>query len=98
MAANNCIFRRGRFIILQVGHEYIAVNQDKVFKKGHTHVQSFKQAEYLINMSIHKRVPHHLSPYMLTSLIRLSNDEEYTEKISQLLEVKKDRKQRYVNA
>ena len=97
MGANNCIFRRGRFIIFQVGHEYIAVNQDKVFKHGHTHVQSFKQAEYLVNMSIRKKVPNHLSPYLLTSLVRLSNDELYTEKLEALISAKRGRTQRYIN-
>ena len=97
-ASDNCIFRKGRFIILRVGHEYIVVNQDKVFKKGHTHVRSFDQAEYLVNMSIHKRVPNHLSPYMLTSLVRLTNDDEYADKIAALLAAKKERKQKYVNA
>lgn len=84
-------------MILQVGHEYIAVNQDKVFKHGHTHIQSFKQAEYLVNMSLHKRIPNHLSEYMLTSLVRLSNDPQYTEKINALIETKRSRGQKYIN-
>lgn len=94
---DNCIYRKKEFIILTVGHEYIAINQNKVFKKGHTHLKSFKQAEYLINIALHRRIPRHLSSYMLTSLIRISNDESYIESLQELIATKSERKQKYVN-
>ena len=94
---DNCIFRRGEFIILKVGNEYIVVNRNKVFKEGHTHVKSFDTAEYLINIARYKRIPRHLSKYLLTSLIRISNDAEYSLKIQDLIDRKNDRKQKYTN-
>ena len=91
--SDNCIFRKGDFVILAVGHEYIVVNREKIFKEGHTHLQSFKQAEYIVNMATHKRVPRHLSKYLLTSLIRVTDDDGYKSKIQELLDNKGDRKQ-----
>ena len=92
---DNCIFQRGEFVILKVGNEYIVVNRNKVFKEGHTHIKSFDTAEYVINMARYRRIPRHLSPYLLTSLIRITKDEEYAEKIQALIDAKKDKKQKY---
>lgn len=90
--AGNCIYRKGDYIILTVGHEYIVVNREKVFKDGHTHIKSFKTAEMILNMALHKRVPSHLSSYLLTSLKRISNDEDYVDEIESLIDVKVSKK------
>ena len=94
---DNCIFQRGEFVILKVGNAYIVVNRNKIFKYGHTHVNSYATAEYVINMARYRRLPRHLSPYLLTSLIRISKDEAYIEKIRTLIEAKKEKKQHYTN-
>lgn len=45
-----------------------------------------------------KRVPHHLSEYLLRSLIRISDDEKYQLEVLELLESKKAKdKQSHVN-
>lgn len=90
--SGNCIFRKKDFIVLAVGHEYIVVNREKIFKDGHTHLQSFKQAMYIVNMALSKRLPKHLSAYLLTSLIRVSDDEDYKQKIQELLDTKQDKR------
>lgn len=94
---DNCIFRRGEFVILKVGNEYIVVNRNKVFREGHTHIKSFGTAEYVINMARYRRLPRHLSPYLLTSLVRITDDAEYAEKIRGLISAKREKKQRYTN-
>ena len=94
---DNCIFQRGEFVILKVGNEYIVVNRNKVFKDGHTHIKSFETAEYVVNMARYRRIPRHLSPYLLTSLVRISKDEGYIGKIRELIETKRERKQKYTN-
>ncbi len=96
-SSGNCISSKGNFMILAIGHEYVVVNKEKSFSQGHTHVKSFSQAEYLVKMSLHKRIPHHLSSYLLTSLIRLSDDAAYSAKIAELIGVKESRAQRYTN-
>ena len=94
---DNCIFQRGEFVILKVGNEYIVVNRNKIFKEGHTHIKCFDTAEYVINMARYRRIPRHLSPYLLTSLVRITNDEAYAEKIRELISVKAAKRQRYAN-
>ncbi len=99
--SDNRIYRKGDYVILAVGHEYIVVNREKIFKEGHTHVQSFSQAQYLIRMASAKKVPNHLSAYLLVSLIRISDDESYKAQIQSLLDEKNDKKKgnkRYFNA
>lgn len=75
----------------------IAHNTGKEFANGHTHVNNVKTAKYLIDMCHYKRIPRHLSIYLLVSLLRLSDDGEYQNKISALIEEKKQRKQTYYN-
>lgn len=86
MSGDNVVYSKGGYKILSVGSDYIAVNSEKgAFKEAHTHLKNFKQAMYVINMVSHKRVPRHLSDYLLVSLIRISNDESYREMIEELL-------------
>ena len=64
-------------------------------EKGHTHVESFKQAKRLVNLVLRKKIPYDLSPYLLESLYRLGED-DYAKKALEVLKNKK-KKQRYYN-
>lgn len=80
--------------------EFIVHNTAKEFKEGHSHLKSFKTAKYLVKLCRHKSMPRHLSRYLLVSLYRLSNDEEYTARLKELAENKADTQEhtkRYVN-
>jgi hypothetical protein len=76
------IYRNRQFKIYETLEGYIVHNSDKPFDYGHTHIKRFDTAKYLIYLSIHKIVPKKLPNYLMVSLIRLSNDFEYTNKIS----------------
>lgn len=78
---SNQIYRNRQFKIYKTLEGYIVHNSEKSFKCGHTHIKDFNTAKYLVYLSVHKIIPKHLSRYLLVSLIRLSNDMEYTDKV-----------------
>ena len=79
------IYRNRNFKIYKTLNEYIVHNSNKDFEQGHTHIQNFDTAKYLIHLSIHRIVPKRLSKYLIVSLIRLSDSREYTEKLKEKL-------------
>lgn len=78
----------------------IAINTKKNFKQGHTHVRDIHCAYWLCKMAYYKIIPKRSSQRNLQSLIRISDDKEYKEKVQQLYEVRKQKgkKQNYYNA
>ncbi len=95
----NKIFERKEFIIFQVKEGYIAYNTKKAFKDGHTHLKHFNAAKKAIDLVINKKTPKSTNVYYLISLIRLTNDDSYVEKINELIDVrnKKGKKEKYHN-
>ncbi|SOC39222.1 hypothetical protein [Ureibacillus acetophenoni] len=91
----NQIFKKDEFIITPFykgrKQEFMVVNTKKEFKKGHTHLKSFKMAKYLINLVRYKKINSGLRPYLLTSLTRISNDHEYIKRVEEVLAVKKNK-------
>ena len=84
------IYRRKEFSVYSGNGGFIVHNTKKEFANGHTHISNFHTAKFLIDMSIRKLIPYKVSPYLLESLMRLSNDEIYTEKIrKEILRVSK---------
>lgn len=93
MGAMNTVYKKQNFKIYDTGKEYIIHNSKLKFESHHTHIKDFKTCKYIINLCIHKTVPYHLSDYLLISILRLSDDVVYCEKIKDLLN--KNRKRRY---
>lgn len=93
----NQIYSKNEFIIIKVGNEYVVINRNKDFKNGHSHIKNFNTAKYIIDMVIHKRIPNHLPIYLLISLLRISDDDDYKTKIQDLIDVKNNRNQKYTN-
>ena len=92
----NLIYSKNEFNIYKSNDDgYIVHNTKKKFADGHSHIRTFNQSRYIVEMVTHKIVPNHLSIYLLTSLIRISNDEIYQEKIQGLIDSKKNRGQRF---
>lgn len=95
----NKIFERKEFIIFQVKEGYVAYNTKKDFEEGHTHLKHFNAAKKAIDLVISKKIPKSTNVYYLTSLVRLTNDEKYEEKINELIETRKQKgkKEKYCN-
>lgn len=91
----NQVYSRNEFIIIRVKKGFVIINKKKHFKDGHTHIKSFGTAKYLIDRAIKKQAPNHLSKRMLVSLIRITDDDEFRNKVQALLDNKNNRKQQY---
>lgn len=76
------IYKRKEFQIYSNNVEYIIYNRKKKFEEGHTHIRNYNTAKFLINLAIHKTIPNKkLNKYLYTSLIRITDDKNYKEKI-----------------
>ena len=93
----NQVYSKNEFVIISMDTNFIVINKKKPFKEGHTHIENFKTAKYLIDMVIHQRMPYHLPIYLLISLQRLSDDAHYIERIEGLIRNKLNKNQQYVN-
>ena len=63
---------------------YIIHNTHKPFESGHTHLNNFDTAKYIIKLAYYHSVPKHLSIYLIDSLIRISSDEGYIKQLNEL--------------
>jgi len=93
------IYQEGTYKIYRAGHNYIVHNSEYDFKEKHSHVHTFQIAKKLIHCVNHRIIPRSFNFYLLTSLTRISGDEEYIEKVNLLIEVRKQKgkKQQYCN-
>ena len=87
----NQVYSKSEYIIIQVSKGFIIVNRRKRFFEGHTHIKTFKTAKYLVDLALHNSMPYNLSPYLLTSLTRITENETYKQKILDLIANKKNR-------
>lgn len=85
------VYIKNNFIITKVENGYIVINTSKEFKKGHTHLKSFKASKTAIDLVLNKKIPKSTNFYYLESLIRLSDNEAYIEKINSLMQVRKQK-------
>ena len=72
------------FIIMYSSKEdkYIVYNQKKEFNQGHTPVRTLKQAQYMCDCVRKNKVPNNVNKYFIISLIRISTDRKYIEKLN----------------
>lgn len=89
------VYKKNEFIIFSVSNEFIVYNTKKEWKDGHTHLKNFKSSKNAIFFVIYNKIPRDHSFYYLTSLMRISNNEEYINKIDSLLQVKKNKDKNY---
>lgn len=61
----------------------------------HTHIRSKNFCKKLIDYVVDKKVPTRVSNYVLESCKRLSTDENYIRKITELLEVRKNKTRQF---
>lgn len=81
------VYTRKEFIILETSRSgYLVYNTNKNFKGGHTHVgSSFQYAKSIIDLATRKAIPKNPSGKLISSLIRISNDEKYIENLQNKL-------------
>ena len=62
-------------------NEYVVHNMRLPFEIGHTHIRTYKQACYLVDCELNKKIPQRVNKYFLVSLIRITKDEKYKQQI-----------------
>lgn len=92
------VYENKDFIILQGGskysYSYILYNKKKDFKEGHTHITNYGTARWIMRLYQKRLLPDKLrSEYLLISFLRISDDNEYSNKIKEIIEQKKSHKQ-----
>ena len=82
----NRVYKKRHYNLYQFGNEYIIHNTRKDFNVGHTHINNYKTAVFLIDLSLHKSIPRHICNYFLESLCRISDDKKYTQKLKLIIQ------------
>ena len=80
------VFQRKEYSIYRAGDGFVVHNTNKDFKIGHTHVSNFYKAKILVIMAIKREIDDKLSKRDIQSLIRLTNDNRYRNKLINKLE------------
>ena len=80
------IYQRKEYSIYKVSNGYIVHNTKKMFKEGHTHVNNYFKAKSIIDLAIRKKVPEKINKWEVESLIRITNDNAYRNRLRSLLE------------
>lgn len=75
------IYQNPDFKIYKAGDGYIVHNKHKNFKDGHTHVKNYDTCMIMIKLIERKEMPKSKNRYFIQSLIRISNDRKYINKI-----------------
>lgn len=80
------IYQRKEYSIYKAGFGYIVHNTNKEFKTGHTHCKNFYKAKVLINLAIKKEIPKKINKWEIESLIRITNDNVYRNKLLMIID------------
>lgn len=77
------LFSKKYMVVFQreESNEYIVYNMKKRWEEGHTHIRTYKQAQYLVDCILGKKIPKKTNKYFLISLKRLAKDKKYQEQL-----------------
>ena len=80
------IFQRKEYSIYRVKDGFIIHNTNGNFKNHHTHVRSFNKAKSIVDLCIRKKIPNTPRKWEIESLMRLTRNNAYYNKLRDLLE------------
>jgi hypothetical protein len=65
---------------------YVIHNTRHDFNDAHTHIKNLSTAKYIAHLAVYKKLPKkgHLSEYLIISLIRISDDNNYIRQLNEL--------------
>ena len=78
------IFQHKEYSIYKVSDGYIVHNTNKEFRIGHTHVRSFSKAKSIVDLCVRKKLPNTLRKWEIESLMRVTNNNTYRNKLRDL--------------
>lgn len=83
---NICTKKHFQIFYRKEKDEYIVYNMRKKWEEGHTHIHTYKQAKYLIECELQKKVPKKVNKYFLVSLQRITKDTKYIETLQRRID------------
>lgn len=81
----NCLYEKEGYTIFQTSYGYVLYNTNKEFEDGHTHLEQLESGISLIELCVNKRIPNTRTHYVLSSLIRITDDSTYKQSLMTLL-------------
>ena len=79
------VFQRKEYSIYKANDGYIIHNTNKEFSKGHTYVCSFNKAKSLVDLCVRKKLPNTPRRWEIESLMRVTNNNTYRNKLRNML-------------
>lgn len=91
------LYNDGNYIIFHSEDGYIVQN---ICLEGfaHSHIKNYKTCLWVIDLLKRKKCPYNIPKYLLISLIRLTRDEVYLNKLNNILDKKNNKKPNYYNS
>ena len=80
------IFQRKEYSIYRASDGFIIHNTNLPFKGHHTHIRGFHKAKSLVDLCIRKKIPNNPRKWEIQSLLRISNNQTYKNKLLMLLD------------
>lgn len=80
------VFQRKEYSIYKASDGFIVHNTNLPFKGHHTHIRSFHKAKSLVDLCIRKKLPNTPRRWEIESLMRVSNNQTYKNKLLMLLD------------
>ena len=75
------IFQRKEYSIYRASDGFIIHNTNLPFKGHHTHIRGFHKAKSLVDLCIRKKLPNTPKKWEIQSLLRISNNQTYKNKL-----------------
>ena len=77
---------------------YILENRNKEFYDGHSHLNNFSAAKYILFLAVREKLPNDLDLYRMNSLYRILEEGPFREKVLGLIQQKTQKqKDMYIN-
>lgn len=76
---------------------FILANRNKEFSEGHSHLNNFKAAKYVLFLATKEKIPNDLDTYRMTSLYRILEDSPFREKVLKKVQQKERTRNMYEN-
>lgn len=85
------VYRKSHYIIIKVKNGFIVYNTEKEWNANHTHIKTFNQCKWLIDCAVNKIIPRTSNTYLLTSFIRIVNDDKLINQVKEFINKKEKR-------
>lgn len=85
------VYQESHYKVYRAGNDYIVHHSKYEFGDWHTHLKSLNVAKQVISCLIKRRMPKTRNEYVLTSLVRLSDDPKYKSRIIGMIESRRQK-------